>query len=434
MTLRVGLELEQGDDTPVVATGSAVFSRGDLKNKADELLASLQQHGAARALVCSDDPVHILRALDACNRAGADLFVAHTNIPEQFVTEMLDEFAIGYVIGERDEPRRVRSERAPAARVHMMTSGTTGKPKVAMHSLESLLSRVRGAASFPANREGRWLLTYQPTGFAGVQVILTAMLSRGLIVVPEQRTPSGFYEAARRHQVTQVSATPTFWRSLLMVAEPGSLNLRQITLGGEAADQATLDRLKAAFPEARITHIYASTEAGVVYAVHDGREGFPSAWLERPSQGVELRIRDGFLQIKTANAMRGYVTSESAQPLLDDGWLGTADRCEIRGDRVYVLGRQDSTINVGGSKVYPLAVETFLLGLPGVVEARVFGVKNPVSGALVAAEVVLRPGEERDEARTRILAACREGLAGYQVPRIFKVVDSIQVGASGKKG
>ena len=139
-------------------------------------------------------------------------------------------------------------------------------------------------------------------------------------MVPEQRTPAGFYEAARRHRVTQISATPTFWRSFLMVPSPGRSQLRQITLGGEAADQATLDRLKAAFPEARITHIYASTEAGVVYAVHDGREGFPSAWLEQPGQGVELRIRDGFLQIKTANAMRGYVT-ESAQPLLDDGWL-----------------------------------------------------------------------------------------------------------------
>jgi acyl-coenzyme A synthetase/AMP-(fatty) acid ligase len=204
-------------------------------------------------------------------------------------------------------------------------------------------------------------------------------------------------------------------------------------LGGEAADQATLNRVKAAFPAARVTHTYASTEAGMVFAVHDGLEGFPSAWLEQPRQGVEVRLRDGFLQIKTPHAMRGYLT-EAAQPLLDDGWLATADRCEVTGDRARILGRDDSTINVGGSKVYPLAVEKFLLDLPGVAEARVYGSPNPISGFLVGADVVLEPGADPAEARPRILAACREGLAGYQVPRVFKIVDAIAVGASGKKG
>jgi acyl-coenzyme A synthetase/AMP-(fatty) acid ligase len=315
----------------------------------------------------------------------------------------------------------------------MMTSGTTGRPKIATHTLETLLARVRAAARLPANRNGRWLLTYQHTGFAGVQVLLTAAMSGGLIVVPEQRSPAGFVEAARRWGVTQISGTPTFWRSLLMASRPGELALRQITLGGEAADQPTLDRIKAAFPEARITHTYASTEAGVVYAVHDGREGFPASWLEQDGQGVQLRIRDGFLQIKTANAMRAYLEG-AAQPLLEDGWLATADRAEIVGDRVRVVGRDDSTINVGGSKVYPLAVESFLLKQPGVLEARVYGAPNPISGFLVAADVVLAGDVDAQTARRDILAACREGLPGYQVPRVFRVVDAIDVRASGKKG
>jgi acyl-coenzyme A synthetase/AMP-(fatty) acid ligase len=99
-----------------------------------------------------------------------------------------------------------------------------------------------------------------------------------------------------------------------------------------------------------------------------------------------------------------------------------------------LLGRQDATINVGGSKVYPLAVETFLLGVPGVSEARVFGVANPITGFLVAADVVLAPGEVPDEARPRILTACRENLATYQVPRVMKFVSAIDVHESGKKG
>jgi len=103
-------------------------------------------------------------------------------------------------------------------------------------------------------------------------------------------------------------------------------------------------------------------------------------------------------------------------------------------ERAFIVGRDDSTINVGGSKVYPLAVEQFLLQQEGVVEARVFGQPNPITGFLVAAEVVLEAGVDPAAARTAILGACREGLASYQVPRVFKMVDAIAVAQSGKKG
>jgi acyl-CoA synthetase (AMP-forming)/AMP-acid ligase II len=427
-----GLGLEPSDDGLAILSGATRVTRGELKARADALLAEFEQRGVERALVRTDDPVHVLRAIDASARSGVDLWIAHMTLPDELVAEIVEQCGIQAVIGERDEYRS-GSGAEKGARIHMMTSGTTGRPKIAVHTLSSLLNRVRQGANVQANREGKWLLTYQTTGFAGVQVMLMAVLSRGVIVFPEQRTPAGFYEAAKLGGVSQISGTPTFWRSFLMVVPRGELKLKQVTLGGEAIDQATLDRVKAAFPDARVSHIYASTEAGVGFSVHDGREGFPKEWLERPAQGVELRIRDDLLELKTPNAMQRYA-SGADQPLLDDGWLKTADRCEIVGDRVRILGRQDSTINVGGSKVYPGAVESFLLGLPGVQEARVFGIPNPISGFLVAAEVALAPGVDPAQARISILAACREGLAGYQVPRSFKIVDSVKVGASGKKG
>jgi acyl-coenzyme A synthetase/AMP-(fatty) acid ligase len=131
--------------------------------------------------------------------------------------------------------------------------------------------------------------------------------------------------------------------------------------------------------------------------------------------------------------MDGYV-SDTAQPLSKDGWLATADRVDIRGDRAFIVGRDDSTINVGGSKVYPLMVEQFLLKQPGVLEARVFGVPSPIAGAIVAGEIVIDKALDPVETRANVLAACREGLASYQIPRTFKVVDAIVVKQSGKKG
>jgi acyl-CoA synthetase (AMP-forming)/AMP-acid ligase II len=61
-------------------------------------------------------------------------------------------------------------------------------------------------------------------------------------------------------------------------------------------------------------------------------------------------------------------------------------------------------------------------------------VPNPISGFLVGADIVLAAGADPAAARTRIQAACREGLAGYQIPRVLRIVDSVAVGASGKKG
>lgn len=428
------LSLRPDDESPLVARGAESFSRANLRTMSDSLANVLAQSGIGRAMVCSDNPVDIIRAIDACAKSGSDLYIAHTTTPAGQLDEIIDAHGIGFAIGAEDRKIATTAAAAPptSPHIYLMTSGTTGAPKIAAHTLASLLGRALPSADHPANRHAKWLLTYQPSGFAGLQVILTALAAGGLIVAPADRTPHGFLEAAQRWGVTQISGTPTFWRSFLMAGAVSSLPLRQITMGGEAADQATLDRVRAAFPGARITHTYASTEAGVVFAVHDGREGFPSAFLSQTMHGTQLRIMDGFLQIKTPHRMRGYV-SEATQPLLDDGWLSTTDRCEIVGDRVHILGRADKTINVGGYKVYPLAIEKLLLALPEVSEARVYGVPNPISGALVAADVVLAPGHDAATARPRILAHCREQLPSFQVPRALKLVDKIDTGASGKK-
>jgi len=292
--------LDPSDASPLAAYLDRQATRGDLARRSEALAAFVAANAVQRMMVLSDDPLRILSAMDAAIRANADLFIAHTNLPPAQIDAIVQKFVIQLVVGDEDRLTKAEGEgREPAGRIFMMTSGTTGAPKIAAHSIEALLSRAK-AALHPGNRGAKWLLTYQPTGFAGIQVQLTAVIGGGVIVTPPERTPAGFLEAARKLGVTQISATPTFWRSFLMAVRPGELNLRQITLGGEAADQATLDRIRKAFPDARITHIYASTEAGVVFSVHDGLEGFPAAWLDQSTQGVQLRVRDGFLQIRSA--------------------------------------------------------------------------------------------------------------------------------------
>lgn len=314
-------------------------------------------------------------------------------------------------------------------KIVLMTSGTTGLPKAASHSVERLLGLVPEERPTTAIR---WLLTYHPASFAGLQVILTALLGQAPLAALSSPRVGALCDVARQFGPTSISGTPTFWRAFLMVlaGDEAKVPLRHATLGGEAVDQAILDRIHAHFPAARISHIYASTEAGAVFAVKDGRAGFPSAWLAGKPGSVGMRIVDGVLQLRSPRGMAGYVSGH-ASPVDQAGWLDTGDLVRIDGERVYFDGRRDDTINVGGQKVRPEEVEALILRIEGVLDVHVRGISNPITGQLVGAEIVA-PGADEAQIREKVKTACKD-LPAYATPRIVRLVAELRTTHSGKK-
>jgi acyl-CoA synthetase (AMP-forming)/AMP-acid ligase II len=132
--------------------------------------------------------------------------------------------------------------------------------------------------------------------------------------------------------------------------------------------------------------------------------------------------------------MSSYLNRDTAGVVTGDGWLNTGDIVELSADRVFFRGRRDLLLNVGGAKVRPEEVEAALDALPEVAESRVYGIANPVTGMLVAAEIVPAAGGDPNVLRRSILQQLRARLEPYKVPRIVKLVDSIAVSAAGKKG
>ncbi|SMH45487.1 class I adenylate-forming enzyme family protein [Azospirillum agricola] len=312
----------------------------------------------------------------------------------------------------------------PGFTVTLESSGTTGTPKRITHDFNVLRDRIRA----PYDAGARWLLTYEPAAFAGLQVILTAAAAGALLVAAAPGGGiAGLVRTARQHAVTHVSGTPSFWRAFLTAG--GDLpSLRSITLGGEAADQALLDRLRRDFPAARIRHIYASTEAGALFAVTDGQAGFPAAWLVDGREGTALRIREGVLEVRGPRAM----VAASTEVGTGDGWLNTGDLVEVTGGRVLFAGRLDGLVNVGGVKVSPERVEQRLLAVPGVADAAVMPVASPITGFLLTATVV--PDADVDEAALRdaLRGACA-GLVPAARPRAIRFADSLPLSVAGKK-
>ena len=91
----------------------------------------------------------------------------------------------------------------------------------------------------------------------------------------------------------------------------GKISPRYVRLSGEIADQAVLDSLRHTFPQASIGHAYASTEAGVAFEVSDGLAGFPASYVGEVRDGVELKVADGSLRIRSPRTASRYVGSDA---------------------------------------------------------------------------------------------------------------------------
>jgi acyl-coenzyme A synthetase/AMP-(fatty) acid ligase len=245
------------------------------------------------------------------------------------------------------------------------------------------------------------------------------------LVAPAPRRPREGLAAMRKHTVTHASATPTYWRFLLaeMRSDGGAVpDLRQMTLGGEAIPPFLLAELTASFPNAKISQVYAASEFGSSGSVRDRRNGLPLSVLERSDDAdVQMRIVDGELWVRSRVGMIGYYDEDIGDA---DGWRATGDLVAVEGDRIIFQGRTSDIINVGGVKVHPLPIEERVSKVPGVAMARVYGRRSPVTGAIVAVEVIPEPDVDTDDLSDAIREACGDLVAAAR-PRSIRFVDEI---------
>jgi acyl-CoA synthetase (AMP-forming)/AMP-acid ligase II len=352
-------------------------------------------------------------------RAGADILV----------TDRGDLAPDCPVIGVGDASVAGRARVADhETRWLLTTSGTTGLPKIVAHTLGSL---SRSVYRFGGQAAPVWGLLYDPTRFAGMQVTLQALIGGGTLVAADTHLPLAEQVAALAGAgVTHLSATPTLWRRLLMVPGIGALGLRQATLGGEIADQPVLDAVTRAFPAARVTHIYASTEAGVGFSVNDGQAGFPADYLKAAPGGVRLKLAEDMLWLKPP--VMAPQTGGATVEIDAEGFVRSGDLVREEAGRIHFLGRENGLINVGGVKIYPETVENVVKTVPGVALVQVSAKKNPLTGTLVLAEVTLAEGALAETVRKAIQETCRAALVREAVPAIIRFVDGFETNAAGK--
>ncbi len=384
-----------------------------------------------RAIVLPVNPAYRAHELDFI-RADATpraIVTDHSALPGIAIAEFAAD-AMGPAKIARDPPQ----PDDPALLVY--TSGTTGRPKGALHAHRSLLANADALiARWRITQADRFLHALPLFHVHGLCVALhTALLSRATTVLLPRFDAAAALDAFERRAITVFMGVPTMHARLVDADgdRPRALpRLRLCVSGSAPLPPGLADRFARSFGRELIER-YGMTETLITLA-RAPDDSAPRGSVGTAVEGVEARLAaDGELLVRGDSLFLGYRNApEFTRAAFVDGWFATGDvaRRDARG-AFTLIGRKRDFVNSGGLKIAPIEVEEALLTLDEVAEACVVGVPDDDLGEAVAAAVVPRAGAHVDA--DAVMDHCRARIAAFKRPRRVVVVAALPRNAMGK--
>jgi len=299
------------------------------------------------------------------------------------------------------------------------TSGSSGRRKGVCFSEEAVVASVlMNEALDPGRRAKVRLITETIDCIASIAFghLQSQALGQTAVLMNEPE-PSEIWKAIRRHAVTYMSAMPTFYRQLLMSAEPADeramAKLRPVCATGGLALSDRLARDWRRRFGVELLPGYGATEIGG--AATWVRPDEKDRWLDvgAPTPGSRIRIADddgnsvqagqeGFIEVRSPTTMCGYADASQAGRFSRDGYFRTGDLGAMNEfGRLTIYGRHDRFIAQAGERIDPDRVEALMLECPGVSEATVVAKKDDVLGEIAVAHVRFADGAAMDRQALR---------------------------------
>ncbi|MFL5673533.1 MAG: alpha/beta fold hydrolase [Chloroflexota bacterium] len=448
-----------------VVDGTTRWTWTELDRRADDVVASLVAAGVEagdRVVLIARPSAGTIAALHGIARLGAVAAPLGSAMTKSEATAVAPVLAARAAIaGHGDEDRAGRladrvivlddigsGRRAPVAAHHdagpavaILTSGTTGRPKVAILSTAALTASAESWLSVLPPATG-WLLGVGLGHVAGIGVVWRAALAGVPIVVLARPDPEAILAAlAAEPRPSHVSLVPTTLARILHATgdAPPPVTVRAVPLGGGPIGPGLVVRaLAAGWP---IVPTYGLTEAGsgvTALPTDDARRHPASAG--RPLPGVELRISApdgegvGDIEVRSKALFDGYLDDPRATALAmtADGWLRTGDLGSVDAvGRLTVADRRTDRIVRGGENISPSEVEAALLEHPAIADAGVVARRDVTLGHVPIAAIVIHAAET-DPGDEALTAFARDRLARFKVPAAYVRVDALPRTAAGK--
>ena len=336
--------------------------------------------GDVVALIGNFNPLSILTLLQLIEK---DTIIVPLTIDTRSQHEYFFETALVNVVIEGNSVRRLKNNLKHKfidqlrsfdhAGLILFSTGTTGRPKAILHDLTLFMQRYETPR--PTLKTLNFLL-FDHIG--GLNTLLHTLFNKGTVVNPKSRNVESVLQSCRDHEIELLPTTPTFLRMMLisgLIPQNIPKSLKFITYGTERMDQPTLNTLCKLLPKIDFRQTFGMSELGIVRVKSVSRD---SLFMKIGGEGIETRVVNGVLQIRSQTRMIGYLNSDS--PFDDDNWYNTNDIVEEKNGYYKIIGRTSEVINVGGLKFMASELERVALEFEGVEFVKAEGKSNPITG------------------------------------------------------
>ena len=335
------------------------------------------------------------------------------------------------------------------------TSGTTGKPKGAVHRHQAVVQqKATGKWALDLQDDDIYWCTADPGWVTGTSYGMLAPWTTGItqLIYEGGFSASRWYEQIQKHNVTVWYTAPTAIRMLMKAGDVGTKkfdlsSLRYICSVGEPLNPEAVVWSNEVFGMAFHDNWWQTETGAIMCANYPSMEIRPGS-MGKPIPGVQLAIvdedfnevpdgEDGNLVVKPGwpSMFHAYWNnSEMYNSRFRKGWYITGDTARKDEDGYFwFVGRADDVINTAGHLVGPFEVESALIEHPAVAEAGVIGKPDPLAMEIVKAFVSLKDGyEESTQLRNEIIKFAREKLSTAVAPREIDFIPSLPKTRSGK--
>ncbi len=332
----------------------------------------------------------------------------------------------------------------------LFTTGTTGASKGVMITHRAIIAVCENVIYGAEIKGGNVYMVPNPINHAaGIRKIYVSILTGTRVVLIDGfMNLKKFFKYAKTYNVTSILMPPSAIRLIMMMAKKNmaelSGQLDHIHSGSAPLSDADKERLREALPETRLYFGYGSSEAGCSALYDYNKYSDLMNCSGKPNVNAEIFIVDenrnriesskdnpGTVAVKGPMNMKGYYNEpELTASVMKDGVVYTTDLGYLEDGFLYILGRQDDVINIGGLKIAPTEVESVALKYKGISECICYAPVDKNGNMTIAMDVVMEKGAELDQKDFRKFM--EESLESFKIPKTVKIADEIAKTYNGK--